>query len=191
MSNAIFPTLPGLSWPVIKTPEWTTGIQKTASGRELRASYSSYPRWRIRLGFEVLSQTDLASLAGFFNARRGSFDNFLFFDQVDNSVANQVFAVGDGQSTQFQLVRNYGGVTEPVLAVVGTPVIKVNGVITAVSIDSNAVVTFSTAPAAGATLSWSGQYYFRVRFTQDSSDFEQFMSNLWCLKKLEFITEKA
>lgn len=191
MSNAVFPTLPGIAWPVIKIPEWSTKVQKSASGRELRAAFFSYPLWRFRLTFNVLRQADLTTLAGFFNARQGSFDTFLFLDPVDNSVTNQNFGVGDGTTKKFQLARTYGGVVEPVFGAIGTPAVKVNGVSTgAFTIDNNACVTFTTAPAAGAVLSWTGQYYFRCRFVQDSSEFEQFMSNLWNLKKLEFITVK-
>ena len=37
MGNAVFPTLPGLKWGVTKTPIWSTQVQKSISGRELRA----------------------------------------------------------------------------------------------------------------------------------------------------------
>lgn len=39
MGNAIFPTFPGLKWGRKKTAVWSTGTQKSASGRELRTAY--------------------------------------------------------------------------------------------------------------------------------------------------------
>jgi hypothetical protein len=50
--------------------------------------------------------------------------------------------------------------------------------------------TFATPPASGAELSWSGTFYFRVRFTHDSTDLEQFLQDLYSAKKVEFISEK-
>lgn len=48
-------------------------------------------------------------------------------------------------------------------------------------------VTFGAAPAAGAALTWTGQFYYRVRFKQDMMDFEQFMKDFWQLKKCELV----
>ena len=201
MTAAIFPAMPGLKWGTVKSPMWATGIQKTASGRELRAAFYSFPRYKISLGYEVLRSGALAELqamVGFFNARKGSFESFLYLDPEDNAVVDQQFAVGVAGQTQYQLVRTYGGYVEPVLApqlVVhgGTgPVVKVNGVVqtTGVDVAADGLVTFATAPAAGAALSWSGSYYWRCRFMQDSADFDRFLYQLWALKKIELITLK-
>lgn len=201
MTAAIFPSMPGLKWGSVKTPMWSTGIQKAASGRELRASFYSYPRYKLSLSYEVLRSNALAELqnmVGFFNARRGSFESFLYLDPEDNAVVNQGFGVGVAGQTQFQLVRSYGGYVEPVLApqlvVHGMtgPSIMVNGVVqtTGYTVGEDGLVTFSSAPAAGALLSWSGIYYWRCRFLQDSADFERFLYQLWALKKIELITLK-
>ena len=49
MSNAIFPTLPGLKWGTTRTPQWSTQVQQASSGREMRAAFWSYPRWKYSL----------------------------------------------------------------------------------------------------------------------------------------------
>lgn len=201
MTAAIFPSMPGLKWGTVKSPMWATGIQKTASGRELRAAFYSFPRYKISLGYEVLRSGALAELqamVGFFNARKGSFESFLYLDPEDNAVVNQQFGVGVAGQTQYQLVRAYGGYVEPVqapqLVVHGgtAPVVMINGVVqtTGFAVAESGVVTFATAPAAGAVLSWSGSYYWRCRFMQDSVDFERFLYQLWALKKIELITLK-
>jgi uncharacterized protein (TIGR02217 family) len=124
MSNAVFPTLPGLAWGVTKTPIWSTKVQRAASGRELRASYYSYPLWKFQLNYEVLRANALAelqTLVGFFNARQGSFDTFLYEDRDDKSVTDQAFGIATPAQSQYQLVRDFGGYVEPVLAPKGTP----------------------------------------------------------------------
>jgi hypothetical protein len=51
-------------------------------------------------------------------------------------------------------------------------------------------VTFVIAPASSAALTWSGTYYWRVRFLQDSSEFTNFMQQLYSAKKISFKTVK-
>lgn len=196
MSNAVFPTLPGLKWGVIKKPMWSTKVQRAASGKELRASFYSYPEYQYTLSYEVLRGNGLGEiqqLIGFFNARQGSFDSFLYRDPDDNSITSQSFGLGDGVQTKFQLVRLYGGFVEPVLALNGTPSIYVNGTLTTTgfTIDSYGLVTFTTPPAVGAVLTWTGQFYWRCRFIQDSTEFEQFLYQLWSNKLVEFKTLKV
>lgn len=195
MSNAVFPVLAGLDWNVIKTPVWKTRIQEAVSGKELRAALMSYPLWKFSLSYTVLranaANAELQTLMGFFNARQGMFDSFLYTDPTDNSVANQSFGTGDGSTTAFQLLRSLGGFTEPIQNVNGTPTIYINGTPTAAfTLGSTGVVTFTTAPAPAAALTWSGNFYYRCRFLQDSSEFDNFMRDLWALKKLTFQSVK-
>lgn len=198
MSNAAFPSMPGIKWGSVKTPMWSTKVQKAASGRELRAAYFSYPLYKFSLSYEVLRSgalAELQTLVGFFNARQGSFDSFCYQDPEDNTVTAQQFAVAVAGQTQYQLVRSYGGYVEPVLALNGVPAIYVGGVLqtpgTHYTVSSLGLVTFIVQPAAGQALTWSGGFYYRVRFLQDSADFERFLYQLWSLKKIEFQTVKA
>ncbi len=195
MSNAVFPVLAGLSWNVIKTPVWHTKIQESVSGKELRAAFFSAPLWRFSMSYEILRadavNAELQSLMGFFLARQGMFDSFLYTDPTDHSVAAQNFGTGDGTTTQFQLVRSLGGFSEPIQNVNGTPTLDVNGTPTAAfTLGSTGVITFTTAPAAAAVLTWTGSFYFRCRFDLDSADFSNFMQNLWEMKKLSFQSVK-
>lgn len=188
--------MPGIKWGSTKTSIWSTKVQKSASGRELRAAYYSYPLWKFSLSYEVLRSNalnELQTLIGFFNARQGSFDSFLYQDPDDHDVTDQAFGLGDGVTTKFQLARSYGGFVEPVVATSGTPLIYVSGVLktptTHYTLDDG-LVTFATAPASGAVLTWTGEFYYRVRFLQDSADFEKFLHQLWSLKKIEFQSVK-
>lgn len=113
MSQATFPVLPGLAWNVTRTPQWNTRVQKTVGGSELRASYYSQPIRRYQLTYDVLRATtalqELQSLAGFFHARQGSYDSFLYDDPTDDAVTAHGFGVGDGTTTAFQLQRTAAG----------------------------------------------------------------------------------
>lgn len=198
MSNAVFPTFPGLKWGRKRTAVWSTNIQKSASGREIRSAYYTYPQWKFSLSFEVLrtkaSINELEKLAGFFNERRGSFDSFLYEDPTDNKVTDQLIGNVVQGVTRYQLVRNYGGFTEPVLAVKGTPTVKVGGVALTYgrdfAIDNNGVLVLNTPQTPGRPITWTGGFYFRVRFTSDTVDFENFIGHLWNAKKIEFTSLK-
>jgi uncharacterized protein (TIGR02217 family) len=187
----------GLKWDSVKAPEFSTKVMRAVSGKELRAAYMSYPLYTFKLSYEVLrddvANNELKTLAGFFLARQGQYDSFLFTDPSDHAVTAQSFGTGDGTTTAFQLVRAYGGFSEPVQNVNGAPSIYVNGTLKTVTthytLSSTGLVTFTAGniPTSGQALTWTGSYYFRVRFTADMAEFSQFLQNLWELKQLEFV----
>lgn len=121
MSNAVFPALPGLAWPIRKSPVWRTKSTESESGRQFTVRKMLYPLWHFSLPMEFLrakaAYAELQSLVGFINARGGRFDDFLYLDPDDNTVTHQLFGVGDGATTQFQLVRPFGGFVEPVYGI--------------------------------------------------------------------------
>lgn len=201
MSNAVYPVLPGLAWPVRRTPLWKTKIGGTPSGREFRSSSMLYPRYRIGLQYEFLrSQAALAefqSLFGFFNARGGAFDDFLFSDPSDCTASGQLFATGNGSMKDFQLMRTLGGHAHPVYDVdtsQGLPQVWKAGSLQSTpahyTISSTGMVSFGTAPANGQALTWSGRYYWRCRFEADELPFEQFLDQFWKTGEVRLISCK-
>jgi uncharacterized protein (TIGR02217 family) len=193
MSNAVFPSLPGLDWDVIKTPIFSTDVQTSVSGRETRNANWLYPKYKWQLTYNFLragAQQELQTIIGFYNARQGQFDPFLFSDTFtpDNAVTGQEIATGDGATTVFQLVRTLGGFIEPVTAPNTVSNIYLNSAVTtAYTVDpTTGLITFTTAPAAGAVITADFSYYWRVRFLADSYDFDYFLYQLWSLSQLEF-----
>ena len=72
MSDAVFPSLPGLKPERPRTPGFATKIQRSVSGSEARAALQAYPLRKFSLAFEVLrhgTENDLRILEGFFLAR--------------------------------------------------------------------------------------------------------------------------
>ncbi len=198
MSNSVFPTFPGLTFNVTRSPVWSTTTRTSVSQREFRAANASFPLYKVKLIYEVLRQTtgytEFSQLTGFFNQMFGSFDSFLWTDPDDNTTTAQTIGTGDGASTQFQLVRTFGSFVEPVFDTNSVPQIYVNAVLktagTDYSISATGLVTFTVAPGAALPITYTGTYYRRMRFAQDAAEFTKFMQNLWNLKTLEMVSVK-
>src|SRR6185312_5055013 len=191
--TAIFPVLPGLAWSVTKQPRFATRIQRAVSGRELRALDQPNPIWTWTLTYSVLrdggSYDELRTLMGFFLAQQGAFASFLFVDPSDNAVSGQALGTGDGSAAAFQLVRTMGGFAEPIMAPTAVADLYVNGIVQSPSLYSidadTGIVTFTAPPAGGGVVSADFTYAFRVRFADDSAEFENFMFRLWSLRQVK------
>lgn len=195
MSNAILPALAGVAWDSTVSPQFRTKIHESVSGFESRAAFRQSPLWKFALKYDLLrdnvTNNELRTLLGFFNARQGSFDSFLYSNPSDSAVVAESFGVGDGATKIFQITRGYGGYAEAVCNISGSPLIYQAGVLksspTEYSVSATGLVTFITAPPVGAALTWSGSFYYRCRFLADSIDPVQFMRNMHSLGKFEFI----
>jgi uncharacterized protein (TIGR02217 family) len=192
MTNNVFPALAGLSFPILRTPRWRTGKQEALSGKESVISYRQWPIPRWELSYEFLRDdiavSDLKSIVGLFNACKGSFDTFLYTDPDFNSVTTENFGTGDGTTTQFQLTATYKnaagvGSAERIQNLNGLPSIFKAGVLqtltTNYTIGPTGIITFVTAPAAAAALTWTGSFYYRCRFNDDELLTTKFMSKWW------------
>ena len=192
MSNALFPTLIGLAWNSVWTPVFKTKIQTAVSGKEYRSAMMSSPLYKVSLSYEFLrhgQQADLRSLVGFFLARQGSFDSFLYSHPEDNAVTDQLLGTANGTAT-FQLCRSFGSeFLEAVQNVTSVVNVKVGGTVVAASgynVSATGLITFTSPPSSGS-VTWSGKYLYRARFAADDMAYEKFMQDLWTAKKVEFM----
>lgn len=201
--TAIFPVLPGLGWSVTKTPRFAGRTQHAVSGREVRVLDQPYPIWTWTLTYSLLRDKwdtrgagglgagydELRTIAGFFLAQQGTFQPFLFDDPTDKTVEAQVIGTGNSTTTAFQLVRSMGGFAEPMTAPNTVSAIYFNGVrqdAAEYTVDSDTgQVTFTAPPPAGQIVTADFTYRFRVRFADDSAEFENFMYQLWQLKQIK------
>ena len=187
MSNSVFPSFTGLSWPVKRSPRFHTKVMAAVSGMETRAAFMAYPLYKIDLTFDYLSLNDWQTLGGFFKARKGKFDSFLFDDLEDNTATAQLVGTGNGSTTSFQLVRSVGGFTEPVENPKSTGLnVYISGALQSSGyvIGPTGILTFTAAPSVAVSVTWTGGYYWRVRFDQDDAEFSQTVKNIFDLKKL-------
>jgi uncharacterized protein (TIGR02217 family) len=198
MTVPTFPTLPGLAFPVGRKPTWRTDKEESFSGIGVRYPTRNVPKWSYELSISALrSSTALPewqALASFFNALYGANGLFQYNDPMDNAVTSQLFGEGDGVTVDFQLVRTGppggGTFTEPVYAPSTITAISIGtSPSTAYTLGDTGIITFSSAPANGALLTWSGGYNWLARFDEDVMEFSQFNYNLFELQKLNFTTE--
>ena len=201
--TAIFPSLPGLGWSVVKSPRFATRIQRAVNGRELRALDQPNPIWSWTLTYPLLRDRsdaralsgagigydELRTLAGFFLQQRGALQPFLFDDPTDNAVMGQPLGVGDSSRTDFQLLRTMGGFAEPVTAPNTVSAIYFDGILQPAAdyiVDAaTGLVTFAAPPPAGQIVTADFTYYFRVRFSDDTAEFENFMIQLWQARQIK------
>jgi uncharacterized protein (TIGR02217 family) len=212
MSSSVFPTFTGLGWSIKRTAMWQARIQSNVSGKTVRISDWAYPKYQweltftggLRQGSGVFvptdSYTDMANLLGFYNARLGQVDSFLYRDQDDNSVTTQGLGVGDGTTTSFQLVRSFGGYAEPVFSPNVVSNVYLNGVVqaapsyTVYNWSYNAApgtILFTSAPANGVVVTADFTYYWPCYFVEGSLEFEKILAYRYIVKSLKFISTKG
>jgi len=196
----VFPVFPGVTFPVKRSAKWKTVPQESISGQETRLALWSYPRWKYELSFEFLrtygSYTEWQTMIGFINSMNGSAGVFQYYDITDSIATAQSIGTGDGTNKSFQCVRSYGGFLEPVFAPVTISVYStVSSVITLVSptlytVSQTGQVVFTTAPATGAIISWTGTFNWLCRFDDDEIKAQEDMSGFWSIKSCMFSTVK-
>lgn len=201
MSELLFPTLRGLTYPIQKIPHWKTLQNQTVSGVKKFVQFYTYPYYELRLSFNYLSDTDsqaddIHTLAGFYNQMGGASVDFLYADPLfeNNTVTAQVFGSGDGETKSYQLVHTYGGFTEPIFGIYEPPTIYLkNNDTEAVSeltegtdytVTSLGLVTLNNAPSVGYSLLWTGKWYYRCHFANDEAELEQIFYGGWALDEL-------
>jgi len=220
MSNLVFPgELPGIKIEMSRTAVWKTTVHESVSGCETAIGSMTYPKWRYKLEFEVLragAEAELQQLVGFFNRHGGRADTWLFLDEEDHTVVDQQFGIGDGVTTTFYLYRESGGFVEPVTDIKQIDSLTAGGVPMYDSLDDAPTeslsldfttetyqvwqndytyagggrIQFTTAPAVGVPLRWSGEFYRRCRFKDDMLNADRFLYHLWKVRAIEFDTSR-
>jgi uncharacterized protein (TIGR02217 family) len=168
-------------------PERRTQIVELASCTEERNASWANSRRRYDVAYGIRRADDLAAVVAFFEARNGRLHGFRFKDWVDfksclpsqsPGPTNQPIGTGNGAATLFQLLKRYTSgaqswtraITKPVagtvtIALNGTPQPSGWSVSTATGL-----VTFTTAPAAGAAITAGFEFDVPVRFDSDTLD---------------------
>jgi len=149
MSSAVFPKFPGASFSTFKRPTGgSTIVQTTASGKEVRIAQwplgsfvwdftltfnhlrgaepyqyiGQVPSPAALIGGANLIANDMKALAGFFLARQGKFDSWLFDDVTDDWIDQAQIGVGDSSTLTWQIARQLGEVTEDIQNLNGTAI---------------------------------------------------------------------
>ncbi len=168
-------------------PERRTQIVELASGAEERNASWANSRRRYDVAYGIRRADDLAAVVAFFEARNGRLHGFRVKDWAafksclpsqTPSATDQPIGTGNGAATQFQLLKRYTSgaqswtraITKPVA---GTVTIALNGTPQASGWSvstTTGLVTFTTAPAAGVTITAGFEFDVPVRFDTDALD---------------------
>lgn len=165
-------------------PEFTTQITQLSSGEEYRNAPHALPRRKYDAIAGVKSRAQLSELIQFFISRKGKLYSFRFSDPFDNdscsiertpSNLDQTLGQGDGETTVFQLIKNYDGLIRPITKPLENSVlVAVNGQAVLPSdftIDLlTGIVTFAEPPDPGATITAGFSFDTVVRFDTDFLD---------------------
>jgi hypothetical protein len=206
-----------MTWNFVKRSQYSTTIQRPQTMRRpASATMQQSVIYELELTYEFLKNKglsyadDVAYLQGFYEACRGGFGWFTFDPSQYNldsmsvvqdttKLRNGFFAIGDGVTTTFPLWRStavFGGGTVTLVELMqnitllagiysnGTLVSPANYTLT----NFPAQVTFNTAPAAGVSLAWAGNYSYLCRFAEDTLELEEFAYQFWELKSLKLET---
>lgn len=162
--------------------EFSTNVITLLSGHERRNSDWSDARLAYDVSPGVRSEEDLATLLGFFRARRGPAVAFRFADPFDDSsnamtgapsALDQRLGVGDGVRTRFALIKTYGaGASAQVRRITRvrpeTIAVAVDGIAaTAWQLNNAGEIEFDTAPLSGSTITAGFRFDVPVRFADD------------------------
>ncbi len=191
MTIPVFPSLPGETLPAARSVIWATDVPQSVGGLTTAVGYQADEIYHWEIPYSVLraaaSYRELQQLIGFVNGLRGRMNVFYYTDPNDNAVTDEPFGTGDGSTTAFQLQRSWGGVASSIQSPNAISAVKVNGVATgAYTLLDGGIVQFTSAPAAGAALTWSGSYYFLCRLDDDKQDLSRLFLDKYEMKALKF-----
>jgi hypothetical protein len=232
VSNLLFPKLPGLHWEPKISREFATLVQKAAApGYETRVSLGPDPIRHFDLSYDWLRQPgsqadtpgspveELEALAGFFDARQGSFDSFLLYapdvteNNADGVIAAQVLTP-DANNIAPLIVTRAGfneniyeaaGVNGNPLGVGAAPVIKKDGTPLVVTTDYSfhgpgyavgnttypGLAIAFVASTGGHVITADFTWFYRVRFEQDTQEFQKFLALLYEAQQMQLVVTRT
>jgi uncharacterized protein (TIGR02217 family) len=175
--DAYLAPCPGYGWDI--TPVFKTLISELQNGDEYRNAEWIECRHRATAPFLNISKDAYREIKRMFLVCRGMAYVFRFVDELDNEATNEIFAIGDSATDEFQLCkisiadgveyqRNVYAIrigSVPTVTVDGTPT-------TAFTINyRTGKILFDSPPALNAVLRWSGEFDLWVRFATDEIPF--------------------
>jgi len=175
-------------------PGFNTNIVVTDGGSEERVARWQSAKRQYDVRYGIKSPDQMSKVKDFFLARTGALIGFRYKDWQDYdstakghsyisdgssvSVTNtdQQLGSGDGSTTRFQLIKRYNDGLQTVIRnitkpVAGTVVVALNGVnqTTGWTVDTTTgLITFTSAPALGVTVTAGFQFDTPVRFGADA-----------------------
>lgn len=150
-------------------PVFSTQTASTISGREIRIYDRQYSIQKYRLVGCKLSHDEFARFNSFFRSRMGCAYAFRIKDHADFTIENQIIALADGVSSEFEIYKHYHDDCcsyKRKIVAVREETIKANFDIAKFDIE-NGVVTTKEILNEGVELALSAEFDVWVRFSSD------------------------
>lgn len=191
--------------PLIKRFKWATNVVRYSNGQEQRNQHMSRPLREWDVNWDILDETTRNKLIEFHTRVRGAYDVFMYSDRDDYTCSlAECSIVAIAAQVEFQLKkRYYYGETEfvdenktritphsastPVVVEVDS-VTKTEGVDFTIN-DNTGILDFTLmgAPGAGAVITASYNFYFPVRFQDDTLTDKHVYPSVYTYPKLGII----
>ena len=175
-----------LSFGSVGGPERRTDVVTLANGFEERNTPWAHSRRRYDAGLGMRSLDDVETLIAFFEARRGQLFGFRWKDWSDfksgrasgeTAFDDQVIAIGDGETTEFALIKTYRSgafsyarpITKPVAGSVriGIEQDEMREAVDYQVDETTGMITFVHPPAETMTITAGYEFDVPVRFDTD------------------------
>lgn len=170
-----------------KQQSWDSEVYESASGRYRSLSNQLYPKWKIHVLIQPLTDADARLLMGFVAARKGGYEPFLWKDAED--CHEQGITLANVSPLVYQAVAKFGNYVEPVEYIENVKV-YVDGTETSDYTVSNGYITFESAPATGAVVTADYDYYWKVRFDDDGMGIDHIFDNINRSQRFKLVTAR-
>jgi len=121
---AVFPTLTAKPVePMNVETRWNTKITSLSGGVEYRRAFQGRPKRTVKLRYEKISSSDMATLWNFYNQMQGSLQPFYFPFGITESWSNEYCLKSNGTQTKVDLhCKSYSNIayTQPTLCLYDT-----------------------------------------------------------------------
>lgn len=174
--------------------EFNTTIITAKNGKEFRNINWNNNKMKFNIINGIKTKAELNEILKFFRNVKGKAYGFRFKDWTDFSATLQQIGIGNGEKTQFQLIKTYTTnnttytrkITKPVISTI--KVFLDNVETNDFSIDlTTGLITFTTAPSNNVSITANFEFDVPVRFNTDILEISMESINSGKIKDLELI----
>lgn len=183
MAILTLPDMPGLSFPVKRTPAFQSIVHRSVAGSTTAMALQPYALYSYELPYEFLRSdptfAEWQQITSLFQRCRGRALPFRFDDPDDDSVTGQGLGLGDGTTIDFAFVRTLGLIVDPIQDVTEASItVYLDGVETAgftvlrtAAFETIYGVRFTVPPAPGVVITGDFDFTYLCQFDDDLLEF--------------------
>lgn len=160
-------------------PVFSTQIVEMQNGRERRNAKWAEAKHKYSGNYNNLRKEQYENIKKIHLITKGSLSALKFIDPLDNELRDEIIAVGDNTTKEFQVIKNYslaGTGLNYARSIFGLVVeddfkVTINNIVQnpgsySIKINQGKIV-FNTAPLSGGVIRVTGKFFVWVRFVED------------------------